>query len=230
MPALTLIRHGQASFGAANYDQLSTLGYSQGERLGQAFAEREEAPTHVFIGGMLRHKQTAEACLNAAGLKAELICLDGFNEFNHEQVLERFEPRFADRADFAKLLASYENPHKSFAALFRNALLRWVDGQYDSDYDESWTGFQARCNDTVTAVFNKLGSGDNAWVFTSGGCISVVAQALLELSDQAALKVNWTLANGGLTQLSQGRGARQLISLNEHGHFTGRHRELLTYR
>lgn len=230
MPTLTLIRHGQASFGAANYDQLSTLGYSQGERLGQAFAEREEAPTHVFIGGMLRHKQTAEACLTAAGLKAELICLDGFNEFNHEQVLERFEPRFADRADFAKLLANYENPHKSFAALFRDALLRWVEGQHDSDYDESWTAFQHRCNRAVSQAFEHLSEGDRGWVFTSGGCISVVAQALLALSDSATLKVNWTLANGGLTQLSQGRGARQLISLNEHGHFTGRHRALLTYR
>ncbi len=230
MPALTLIRHGQASFGAANYDQLSPLGYRQGERLGQAFAEREEAPTHVFIGGMLRHKQTAEACLNAAGLSAKLIQLDGFNEFNHEQVLERFEPRYADRAAFATLLAGFENPHKSFAALFRDALLRWVDGQHDSDYDESWGTFQARCNDAVSDAFNTLGSGDSAWVFTSGGCISVVAQALLALTDPAALNVNWTLANGGLTQLSQGRGSRQLISLNEHGHFAGRHRELLTYR
>lgn len=230
MPALTLIRHGQASFGAANYDQLSPLGYQQGTRLGHAFAEREEAPTHVFIGGMLRHRQTAEACLKAAGVQTELICLTGFNEFNHEQVLERFEPRYADRADFAKLLASFENPQKDFSTLFRNALLRWVDGQHDSDYDESWQRFQARCNGAVDQVFAQLGDGDSAWVFTSGGCISVVSQALLELSNHAALKVNWTLANGGLSQLSQGQGARQLISLNEHGHFTGRHRDLLTYR
>lgn len=230
MPALSLIRHGQASFGAANYDQLSALGYQQGTRLGEAFAERGESPTRVFIGGMLRHKQTAEACLQGAGIQAELVVHAGFTEFNHEQVLERFEPRFADRAEFAKLLASFDNPHQGFASLFRAALMRWVDGHHNSDYDESWRDFQARCNAAVSDTFDYLGDGESAWVFTSGGCISVVAQALLELSDATALKVNWTLANGGLTQLSQGRLARQLISLNEHGHYAGRHRALLTYR
>ena len=35
---LTLVRHGQASFGAANYDQLSDLGMQQSRWLGEYFA------------------------------------------------------------------------------------------------------------------------------------------------------------------------------------------------
>ena len=35
MPTLTLVRHGQASFGADDYDHLSDLGRRQGVRLGR---------------------------------------------------------------------------------------------------------------------------------------------------------------------------------------------------
>jgi broad specificity phosphatase PhoE len=38
MGNLYLVRHGQASFGAADYDQLSELGQRQSVRLGEYFA------------------------------------------------------------------------------------------------------------------------------------------------------------------------------------------------
>jgi len=40
MGTLYLVRHGQASFGADNYDVLSPLGHRQAERLGQYLKER----------------------------------------------------------------------------------------------------------------------------------------------------------------------------------------------
>ena len=55
-------------------------------------------------------------------------------------------------------------------------------------------------------------------------------QGLLGLSDDATFRVNLTLANAGLSRISQGSTHRNLISLNEHSHFSGRHRDLLTYR
>ena len=41
MGTLYLVRHGQASFGADDYDQLSELGHRQSVRLGEYFAERD---------------------------------------------------------------------------------------------------------------------------------------------------------------------------------------------
>ena len=38
MASIYLVRHGQASFGAANYDQLSTLGQRQADLTGEFFA------------------------------------------------------------------------------------------------------------------------------------------------------------------------------------------------
>ncbi len=230
MPAITLIRHGQASFGKANYDQLSELGYLQAHRLGQSLKERDEPVDVVYVGAMQRHLQTAETCLAAADLKLPVITLPGFNEFNHEQVLERFEPRYQDREWLATEMAKHENPADAFADMFRTAIARWVSGQHDEEYDESWTAFQLRCRDALNNVIHSLSGKQQALVFTSGGSISVIAQGLLQLSDEATFRVNWTLANGALTRILQGRNHRNLVSLNEHTHFSGRYRQLLTYR
>ena len=40
MGTLYLVRHGQASFGADNYDQLSALGWRQSRRLGEHFLQQ----------------------------------------------------------------------------------------------------------------------------------------------------------------------------------------------
>ncbi len=42
MGTLYLVRHGQASFGADDYDQLSARGMEQAERLGQYWRERDQ--------------------------------------------------------------------------------------------------------------------------------------------------------------------------------------------
>ena len=55
-----LVRHGQASFGADDYDQLSALGQQQSIRLGQYWRERGMAFEAVLIGSLKRHRQTWE--------------------------------------------------------------------------------------------------------------------------------------------------------------------------
>lgn len=230
MPVITLIRHGQAQFGGQNYDQLSELGFSQSQHLGKTLAEREDQPTHIVVGGMVRHLQSAEHCLQAAGLEQSWQTHPGFKEFNHTQVLERANPLYCDRATYSAWLAEQAEPAKVFAAFFRNALHRWISGQYDHEYDESWRDFQQRVNLALDDLLTHHGRHDHVWVFTSGGCISVIAQRLLSMSDDAALDVNWVMANCSYSRLLGNREQCRLMSLNEHGHFSGKHRALLTYR
>lgn len=231
MATITLIRHGQASFGKADYDQLSELGYEQADHLGKVLREREETVDAVFIGAMKRHRQTAETCLESAGFSSlPMTVLPGFNEFNHEQVIERYEPRYRDREWLVSEMAKHANPGELFGQMFRQAIARWVGGAHDSDYDESWRHFQTRSRTALDDALSALPARGRALVFTSGGCISVISQGLLGLSDDATFRVNITLANAGLTRIKQGSAQRHLLSLNEHSHFSGRHRDLLTYR
>ena len=60
MGTLYLVRHGQASFGAEDYDHLSELGRRQSVRLGEYFAERGIHFDGLIAGTLRRHKQTLE--------------------------------------------------------------------------------------------------------------------------------------------------------------------------
>ena len=70
MGLILLVRHGQASWGAADYDQLSPLGEKQGEVLGSWLAKAGVRPTRLVGGTMRRHRQTAEATAARQARKA----------------------------------------------------------------------------------------------------------------------------------------------------------------
>ena len=57
MTTLYLVRHGQASFKAANYDQLSELGYRQAAWLGEHFAARGIVFSRAVCGTLERQRQ-----------------------------------------------------------------------------------------------------------------------------------------------------------------------------
>ena len=58
MGNLYLVRHGQASFGAEDYDNLSELGRKQAVRLGEYFRDNGQSFDTVFTGTLRRHGQT----------------------------------------------------------------------------------------------------------------------------------------------------------------------------
>ena len=60
MSELYLVRHAQASFGAANYDQLSDLGHQQSRWLGEHLALRGIGFDKLVVGDMHRHHQTMD--------------------------------------------------------------------------------------------------------------------------------------------------------------------------
>lgn len=69
-----------------------------------------------------------------------------------------------------------------------------------------------------------------AAVFTSGGVIAAVCARIWGLDGEGFIAVNRVAVNGGMTKLVHGRSGTSLVSYNDHAHFEGEHRELLTYR
>ena len=59
MTIVYLVRHGQASFGSENYDQLSATGVLQAKALGQYISPILKQQPYVVAGNMKRHQQTA---------------------------------------------------------------------------------------------------------------------------------------------------------------------------
>ncbi|MEH6421435.1 histidine phosphatase family protein [Pseudomonas sp. CGJS7] len=245
-----LIRHGQAAFGAADYDRLSDLGREQSRLLGIALAPLAGEGDVAICGGMRRHRQTAEECLSAiaqsqadpspspasgrgAGVRASKIAADQtdprWNEFDHTQILARHAPEYTDHDQLVAHLSAQPDPRRAFQTLFAAAMTRWCDGRYDSDYDETWPAFQARCVAAAHAAAIAAGDSGNVWVFTSGGPIAAVAQHLLQVSDAQALRLSWTLVNASHTQLHVAASGLRLSTFNGHAHLYARE-GLITYR
>lgn len=230
MGALYLIRHGQASFGSQNYDALSALGHQQGHAVGQALKARGVTPEAVVAGTMQRHQETARAALLAMALDVPMRVHAGVNEFDHENVIEVAEPRYADKAVMMAEMTASGDPRRAFQTFFQDAVARWVGGNHDAEYAEPWSAFKLRCVAALDELIRQTPPKGQLVVFTSGGVISVVCAHLLGLHDSQAFTINWTLANAGITKINVGRDGLHLLSVNEHAHVEGMAPSLLTYR
>ena len=58
MSTLHLVRHGQASFGADDYDRLSELGWRQSRRLGEYWKGKGQQFDQIIMGTLRRHDET----------------------------------------------------------------------------------------------------------------------------------------------------------------------------
>jgi broad specificity phosphatase PhoE len=231
MGAIYLVRHGQASFGAADYDCLSPLGERQATLLGAALKARLPSLTAVWCGGMKRHRQTADACLVAMEAAAVPLQIDrGWDEYDHEALVVAHDPRYADKALMAADLAQSADPARTFQQMFAAAVARWVGGAHDSDYRESWSAFAARVAAALATAARALGKGETALVFTSGGPIASVVGTLLGLPHERHLGLAWPMANAAVTKLLSRGDTTQLSSFNEHSHLERGDERLVTYR
>ena len=230
MGAVYLIRHGQASFGKTDYDELSPTGVEQGRILGLALRARVPQVDAVVTGAMKRHRQTAASCLEAMQLAAATQDIPGFREYDHDEIIVRHEPRFARPETMMAELAKMPEPRRAFQAIFGQAMERWIGGGHDAEYSESWPVFRERCIGALDQLIASLGPSKTALVFTSGGVISAICHALLKFPTQQAYQLNLTLANCGVTKIIYSERARYLSTLNEHAHFEGMQHKLITYR
>jgi broad specificity phosphatase PhoE len=214
MPTVYLIRHGQASFGAEDYDVLSEAGEQQSKVLGEELRRRAIDVHQVWSGTLRRQRATAAACLPIAGIDQVLREDPRWNEYDHLDLVRRSLP-----VD-APLPSTQE-----FQRLLDESLAAWM-----TEEGTTWPSFRDSACTALDELFAGLGRGATALVFTSGGIISAIAAHCLSLPPQGFVALNRTMVNAGLTKLVHGRSGTSLVSVNEHGHFEGPNRELLTYR
>lgn len=229
MANIYLIRHGQASFGDDNYDQLSETGWEQARVLGCWLAGRVH-PDVVIGGDMQRHRETVEAI--TSGYRApfpDMQVAAGFNEFDHTSVVFGFRPEWSDRTRMQADLAATGHPAKAFQQTFTRAVQRWVSGDHDEEYPETWLQFKARVNEALEDLVSWANGGD-VFVSTSGGPIAVIMQSLLGLSDSKALALNEVIANTSVTRVLYSGNRRSLAVFNNYSHLEVEGPELVTFR
>lgn len=226
--ALVLVRHGQASFGAADYDVLSETGRRQARIVGEALRGRVDPVRLVVTGTMRRQKDTAAACLDAMGLPARWTEEPGWDEFDHEEVLRAWDPLWACRAELRPDLAAEERL-AAFDRAFLSAVARWTGGAHDAEYREAWPAFLARVDRTLERLSRE--AGGSALVFTSGGPIAAACRTHLGAKDApGVLALAFRLANASVTTLEARPEGLVLLSFNDHTHLSPAGGGLLTFR
>lgn len=226
MSVLLLVRHGQASFGARNYDVLSERGHEQARLLGASLASRGVEPGRIIHGGMQRHAQTLKAMADAAGWDLAATVDEQWAEFDHQQVIAAHRPAYRRPAVMKADLARTLRPHRAFQKMFLEATSRWSSGDHDSDYPETFAAF----GDRVDGALRRAGESDGTTVVvTSGGCIGMVASALITGDRACWSRLNSVMVNSSVTKVVVGGEEPTLISFNEHAHLEHDH-AMITYR
>src|SRR3954470_14985283 len=222
MGTLAMVRHGQASAFAENYDRLSSLGELQSKLLGACWKRRGAAFDRVFCGPRLRQQRTAEIACDAAGLPAPVM-LDGLDEMQVEPLFATQMPEIYQRHGHLQTLSDAmvaargdAARARAFARLFGATLHLWLRGEIDAEGVEPWTAFQARVRMTISDVKFE-GQGKRIAVFTSGGPVAVALQLATGLDDVRTLDAAFRVRNSSVSEFLFARGGPVLPGTKELG-------------
>ena len=212
MGSVHLVRHGQASFGSENYDQLSQLGYQQAIALGNAWEAGAWEPTLAIAGSLERHAQTAIAALDI--IEGDGYDVDaGWNEYDHIGISTAIDPDALTR------------DHKAFQVTLNKALGRWRRGE--GEFAKTYEQFTNRVMSAFAAAVERAGQGQRVVVFTSGGPISLVLSQLLARDDSLFQTLNDVTINASVTTIINGQTGPRLLTFNEHTHLPP---DMITFR
>ena len=225
MSTLLLIRHGQASFGAADYDVLSERGVEQSRTLGAWLAARGERIDAVYAGPRRRQIDTARhiasAAADAGAALPAVTTIDELDEFPAIELGRMWMPRLAaeDPALAAELSSS--DPAEQGRAIMRAFDLvtrRWWSGELDTGDLETFAAFRQRALRGLARVMEAEGRGRRALCVTSGGPISIAVQQCLGLAENVSLRLAMVLANASTTELRWRGSEVTLFGFNQTAH------------
>ncbi|HUO79393.1 MAG TPA: histidine phosphatase family protein [Steroidobacteraceae bacterium] len=219
MGELVLVRHGQASFFGADYDELSAVGREQARALGRHWAGHGVRFDSVYVGPRRRHRDTlalvaeayAERGLDwpAARELEELDEHDGVAVLKHAlgradaagAAMEPVDPGAADR----------EQVVRRFFGRYREVMRDWAGGALEVPGVEPWAEFRQRSRRALDVMC--VGTG-RAVAFTSGGLMSSAAGWLLGLDEERVIELSAVLRNTGLCEVRYSGSRRSLVSFN----------------
>jgi broad specificity phosphatase PhoE len=222
MGTLYLVRHGQASFGADDYDQLSELGQRQSERLGRYWAERGLRFDAVITGSLRRQTQTWAGIAAGAGLTLSPRVWPGLNEYDSQAVIHAIHPQPLPKPDTPEL-------YRHHFRLLRDGLVQWMAGTASPAGMPSYADFVHGVTSALDFVRERH-AGQQVLLVSSGGPISTAVGQVLGLSPERTIDLNMRIRNSAVTEFEFNTKHHRLMTYNTLAHLDAReHREWITY-
>jgi broad specificity phosphatase PhoE len=207
MPELVLVRHGQASFGADDYDKLSELGWRQSRWLGEYFAARGASFDRVVRGSLRRHAETLAGIEEGMGGTLRGGEDPRLNEYDSHALLSAHLkgkplPESGDRREHFRIL--------------RGAMYAWTDGTLAGAPHEAFADFRGRVLGALAEL--QKGAANRVLVVSSGGPISTILADVLRMPARGVVDLNLQTRNTGITELQAGANRIHCVSFNNVPH------------
>ncbi|MGH8704258.1 MAG: histidine phosphatase family protein [Burkholderiales bacterium] len=202
MAELLLVRHAQASFGSADYDRLSELGWRQSRWLGEYFAERRIAFDRILCGTLQRHAETLAGIGGGMGIEPACETEAGLDEYDSLALL---------RAHTGQEMTQGGDRRAHFR-LLREALYAWTDGALALAPHERFDAFRGRVLTALAAI--RAQRARRVLVVSSGGPISTILAEVLAMPARGIVDLNLQVRNTGISELQFNERTIRCVSFN----------------
>ncbi|MEO1308198.1 MAG: histidine phosphatase family protein [Pseudomonadota bacterium] len=210
MGEITLIRHGQASFGTDDYDRLSPLGHAQSAWLGEYIRSHGWHFDQVVRGGLRRHRETAEGILQHLELPNPVEDRR-FDEFHYDPLESQYLRETGSTAPQSR---------SDFLSSFPDVFCGWGEGRLGAD-QESYDAFETR---VLTALDAATEANRSTLIVSSGGVIGVILRRTLGLSLRSTADLLLNIHNASVHRLLLEDGQLRLSLFNASPHLDPRDR------
>lgn len=224
MPTLYLVRHGQASFGAADYDQLSALGVRQSERLGRYWRGQGQGDGPrfgtVLTGTLRRHAQTWDGIARGLGIEQAPLQLPGLDEYDSAALITALHLESPPEPS-ASAPGTPDSPEfrRHHFRLLRTALQQWMAGRITPQGMPSYADFSAGVRAALGHV-REHGTGD-VLIVSSGGPIATAVAQVLNAPAETGIELNLRIRNSAVTEFDYTPKRLSLVSFNTIAHLDG---------
>jgi broad specificity phosphatase PhoE len=216
MATIYLIRHGQASFGADDYDKLSELGCRQASMAGEYFRDSGIHFDAVYSGDLSRQRETARLAIARQPEDIPHHIDPRFNEIQNDEQLKCLMPEVIKhnptvQALVEKGLSSSKDYQKVIDAVFNY----WVSPACDEPRIQSWADFSGGARQALAEVMRKQGAGKTVGIFTSGGTLATIVAQVLGLGGEQTYQFYEPIFNCSVTQLFYSHSKVSLSYFND---------------
>ena len=236
MSKIYFFRHAQASFGADNYDVLSTKGEEQSAILGQYLAKKAFRFDTIYVGPLQRQQHTYEivkAAFKQHGLSIpDPIQLDGLKEHNATKAMKSMMPKLMESDPIVQKIwvEAGDDPSKKRSATmrcFQYFLDEWVEGNFIVEGVLPWKDFRRDVKQGLDTILHNTKAGETVAVFTSGGTISAITAESLQITNQKRVAaLNYAIRNTSFTSFLYSKGMFNMLAFNELPHLP---KEMVTF-
>lgn len=212
MGTLYLVRHGQASFGAEDYDNLSPLGRQQAVRLGQYWRENGQAFDAVYRGTLRRHAQTLTGISQGLAWVLNGVQLAGLDEYDSHALIHCLHPEPLSKPD----TPAKKSQHFRYLC---DAMSQWMAGTIKPRGMPSWMEFYEGVGDALHQI-RQQHVGQNVLLISSGGPISAAVAMVMGSDPGVVIGLNMRLHNSAVTEFSFSTKRHSLKTFNSLSHLT----------